>query len=341
MCFLMAGLDANRIFEVYTQDTGVKTYLIGYTGPGVTFFTNAPDKSLSTTASYQDIDISSNTGTDTAVGAIFTVTDSSASIYQYALRKKGSSDDLYWRIRPDTSTMFMIGVDGSELAEMKIENAAVDLHLTGYVTSGAVFFTDAVAKATATTAEYVDVDITADLLGSDVANGAILEIHDNGVSSNYAAALRPNGASYDYYADIRHSGAITAIDANDIFEQKIENTSVDLYLLGYTLACVGGTTLADHAAGQEPDRLEADSSVTGEEFFAFQLTNSSGSTVTLNGVEFQLSSINGMLQGDFDNFYIYVDADGSGDIEGGETRPPRCAPPKPRRPYPALPARSP
>ena len=26
-----------------------------------------------------------------------------------------------------------------------------------------------------------------------------------------------------------------------------------------------------------------------------------------------------MVQGDFDNFYIYVDADGSGDIEGGET----------------------
>jgi hypothetical protein len=78
-------------------------------------------------------------------------------------------------------------------------------------------------------------------------------------------------------------------------------------------------TLANHAAGQEPDRLEADSSVTGEEFFAFQITNSTGSTVTLNGVEFQLSSVDGMLQGDFDNFYIYVDADGSGDIEGSET----------------------
>ena len=108
--------------------------------------------------SYQDIDISGNTGTDTAIGAIFTVTDSSASVYQYALRKKGSSDDRYWRIRPDTSTMFMIGVDSSEVAQMKIENAAVDLHLTGYVTSGAVFFTDAVAKSTGTTGSYQDVN---------------------------------------------------------------------------------------------------------------------------------------------------------------------------------------
>jgi len=30
--WLMTGLNANRIFEVYTEDTGVTIYLIGYTG---------------------------------------------------------------------------------------------------------------------------------------------------------------------------------------------------------------------------------------------------------------------------------------------------------------------
>jgi len=78
-------------------------------------------------------------------------------------------------------------------------------------------------------------------------------------------------------------------------------------------------TLADHAEGQEPDRLNGNVTQTGVEVFAFQLANIIDATKTLNGLVFQLSSVNGMLQGDFDNFYVYVDADGSGDIEGGET----------------------
>ncbi len=42
-------------------------------------------------------------------------------------------------------------------------------------------------------------------------------------------------------------------------------------------------------AGQEPDRLNGDVSQTGVEVFAFQLSNSTGATVTLNGFVFQLS----------------------------------------------------
>ena len=45
--FFMIRVDADRIFEVYTQDTAVKTYLLGYTMPGVTFFTDAYNKSVS------------------------------------------------------------------------------------------------------------------------------------------------------------------------------------------------------------------------------------------------------------------------------------------------------
>ena len=40
---LMAGLDTNRTFEIYTQNLNVTFHLIGYTMEGVRFFTTAPD----------------------------------------------------------------------------------------------------------------------------------------------------------------------------------------------------------------------------------------------------------------------------------------------------------
>jgi hypothetical protein len=78
-------------------------------------------------------------------------------------------------------------------------------------------------------------------------------------------------------------------------------------------------TLADHAAGQEADKFAYASSVSGAELFAFKLTNNSASTVTVTQVQFQLSSVTGIVQGDFANLTIYVDANNDGAIGGGET----------------------
>jgi hypothetical protein len=231
--FLMTGVDSGRVLEVYEDDTAIKTYLIGYTMEGVTFFTNAVDKSLSTTGSYQDIDISGDTGAETAIGAILTVQNTTSSDV-YAVRKKGSTDDRYDAIKNSRSTSCLIGVDANEICQMKIAATTMDAYLVGYVTSGAVFFTNGVDKSTGTTGSYVDVDISADL-GSDDANGAILQIFSDGGSS-IEFGVRKNGASYDYYGLTKNEWAFTAIDANDIFEQKIGDTDKDLFLIGYTLA---------------------------------------------------------------------------------------------------------
>ncbi|MHC4218613.1 MAG: right-handed parallel beta-helix repeat-containing protein [Planctomycetota bacterium] len=231
--FLMTGVDAGRVLEVFEEDTAIKTYLIGYTMEGVTFFTNAIDKSLSTTGSYQDIDISGDTGAETAIGAILTVQNTDTS-NAYALRKNGSTDDHYDELKNSRTTSCLIGVDAGEICEMKIASTVIDAYLTGYVTSGAVFFTNSVNKSTGTTGSYVDVDITADL-GGDDANGAILQVFSDGGSS-LDFGVRNNGASYDYYGPTKNEWAYVAIDAGNIFEQKIETTDKDLFLIGYTLA---------------------------------------------------------------------------------------------------------
>ena len=237
--FLMAGVDGNRVFEVYTESTSVTTYLIGYTMGGVNFFLNALQKSLSLTTAWEDVDIGADTGADTAMGAIFTVVNTSASSREFGVRMKGSSDSRTNDLRLDTAVLSLIGVDTNEFAQFYREDAGVELYLTGYVTSGAVFFMNAVDKSTATTGSYVGVNITGDV-GSDNANGAILEIAN---VNTRRTALRRNGALYDFYQDMSHTWALTAIDAANIFEQKIEVDDADLFLTGYTLACVTPSTI--------------------------------------------------------------------------------------------------
>jgi hypothetical protein len=81
----------------------------------------------------------------------------------------------------------------------------------------------------------------------------------------------------------------------------------------------GTLSLGNHVAGQETDKFTTGSSVTGAELFAFKLTNTTDSTVTVKKVLFPLSAVIGISQGDFANLELYVDANNDGTIGGGET----------------------
>lgn len=239
--FYMVGVDAGRIFEVFQDSATITTYLVGYTGNGVTFFLNAINKSFDAPLnSYQPISIAADTGGDTAIGAIFNINNLFSSGTAYGLRHPSSGLDIYNETRAESFHTQVVGVDGSEVAEAKIGNAQLDIYLTGYITSGAVFFTTPLNKSTATLEPtYVDVDITGDI-GADDANGVFLEFNEVGNASRNVA-VRMNGETYDlgYYNEMRHHGAFTAIDGSDIFEQKIQWDDMDLYMHGYTLASCG------------------------------------------------------------------------------------------------------
>jgi hypothetical protein len=231
--FYMIGVDGSRVFECYIENAAVLAYLVGYTTSGVTFFTNAVDHSNNAgDANFHDIDISADTGADTAIGAIFILKNFSGSARNYALRKKGSTDNRNDGLMAGHATMAMIGVNTSEICEIKNLNTNVDAFLVGYVTSGAVFFDNGVNLATATTASYVDTDITSSIASTDRATGAILELYG---SSPANCAVRIKGGAYDYYKLMHHGFGICAVDNGDVFEQKISSTNMDLYLLGYTV----------------------------------------------------------------------------------------------------------
>ena len=57
----------------------------------------------------------------------------------------------------------------------------------------------------------------------------------------------------------------------------------------------------------------------GRRVFAFKLINNTGSPVTVTQLQFQLSSVSGIAQGDVGNFLIYQDDDNNGAIALSET----------------------
>ena len=117
-------------------------------------------------------------------------------------------------------------------------------------------------------------------------------------------------------ATAEHAATLAGTDTASADHSSIINRQV---IVVASLVPFREVSLADHAAGQETDRFGTESAVTGAELFAFKLTNNTGSTITVDEVVFQLSSVTGISDTDFANLTIYVDDNGDGTIDGGET----------------------
>lgn len=235
--FFFVGVDANRIFEIFTVNIlNVNVYLTGYFGSEVVFFDNYTAKTI-TTGSYQDIDISADTGTDTAIGAIFSVVNESISARQASLRKKGSTDDFKRYLNQYFNACSIIGVDENEICQGYIGDTSVKLRLIGYIKSGAVFNTNATNITPSTAASWVD--LTALPAG---ASGGFIQM---AVSGDSKCGLRPNGSTENIVRFIRGTAwAIVKCDNDRIIEGYKENTDVSFYLTGYSIASGDATIVA-------------------------------------------------------------------------------------------------
>jgi hypothetical protein len=168
-------------------------------------------------------------------------------------------------------------VDGSEVYQVYHGHLTEqESYLYGYVTSGVVMFDNAVDHSTATTGSYVDVDITSDI-GTDDATGAIVHLfQDTGAE----VALRKNGVSHDQYWEVEnHQYGIVEIDDQDIFEQKIFNANVDLFLTGYALQCAVSATTQYRSVGTNTGDLASGDGITVK-----ATVSSGGTTVTFTGL---------------------------------------------------------
>lgn len=222
------GCDASGIFEANIA-SGVTIELFGYfNGANEAFFTNAVDKSTASTSSWVDVNISSDTGANTAIGAFFEWS-STASNDNVKLRNNGSTDARTGdRIRKHMWAV--IGVDGSEICEQWIDNTTADLFLLGYIKSAATFHVNATDRSLTGTATWTD-------LGALPA-GAIGGFYEVAAGQDLTYGFRKNGSSENISNKVTLEQAYGMIecDASGIVEGIISSTTVDFWELGYLTA---------------------------------------------------------------------------------------------------------
>jgi hypothetical protein len=219
------GVDANRVFQVKGQ-WGIGTwslYLIGYTTAGVTFFTNAYDKSLGSTGSW--IDINCSVQAPGAIGLIIEINHDN-TLYDVGLRKKGSTDA---RTNPEYGKnleMAILGCDVNQTVQGYISSLFLDFFLIGYITGGATFNTNAVDTSLTSTGSWV-------ALPNSPGGKAIVFYEVVSAGGPFYFGLRPKGSAENiYYYCYYHTWAYSpAYKGNDV-EGKIENLAVDFFVIG-------------------------------------------------------------------------------------------------------------
>lgn len=234
------GVDENRVLELYVTANGgsnhATIWLAGYFTDDAVFFTNAPDKSLGATGSWIDIDISGDTGGDTAIGAILEIPHPGGNI-DWGLRKNGSSDNRvtgYW----PRHTAAIIGCDGSEIFEGQITHTDVDFFLMGYITKESTFITNATNLSLVGTGSWID--LAALPAGG---TGGFIEVIMGDETQNYG--LRENGSGETILGrSMDHMWGMVEADGSRLIEGQISNTNVDFFLVGYSEAAAAPPTVA-------------------------------------------------------------------------------------------------
>lgn len=233
--WIAVGVDSNNIFEVYTQDIDVEFWLTGYVESDEGgFFTNKIDYLPASDYSWTDIDISSDTGTDTASVAFFDMQTSTGDWTDAVLRENGSTDS---RRRGLISWVGgAMSVDSNEILEAYYAETTSSerLDLSGYLTEDAAStITNAVDYSTDTTASWVNTDLSADLPDTSV---FALHHFSPSTGSEFTGTARKPGSTELNDTSNRiqsyHNYGFTQVDSTPAVDQYIGDTAMDFYVWG-------------------------------------------------------------------------------------------------------------
>ncbi|MEE8234562.1 MAG: hypothetical protein V3R41_07760, partial [Gammaproteobacteria bacterium] len=227
----MIGIDENQIFQANVQNTTLQDiFLVGYTQSGVTFFDDAKDKSLATTGQWTAIDISGDTGTDTAIAAIIEIDGQFSQ--QSGLRNANSTDN---RLRDARHSWAIVGVNSTEEFEGHITDTNIDFFLVGYVTKGATFFVNATDKSLSSLNSWLDIDISGDTV-SETANGAFIEVIGPATGDRHFGLRKADTSENILEGVVFHPWGFVETNRTEVLEGQINNANVDFFLNGYSHA---------------------------------------------------------------------------------------------------------
>lgn len=249
------GVDSNDTFEVYRGADDYELWLVAYvTSDEGASFTNAIDKTPGTEDAFTDVDVSGDTGADTAVLAFFRVVNTgTAGTRNIGYRENGSADSLFGQHFSNENAWFAVGLDGSEICEIAVNNSGAvyddSIYLIGYLTANVTWQTNASDHSQDTTGSYQSTDLSGTIPSGN--DGAMVILPEAGAGIGQTsqpeadADVRRTGSTIDRSGkvyDPRGVWAFVPLDAGRTMEQFISATDMDLKLLGWTQAPAGTAT---------------------------------------------------------------------------------------------------
>ncbi len=234
LAFGFCGIDSNKKLEVKLQRAVTAFELIGYFEGETSFFTNAVDITPSSAQVWESTDISSHTGTDTAIAALILADTNTAG--DFGARKNGSTDT--YKFDADGKAHLIIGVDATEI--MEVWSNSHDVKLLGYMTHGVSMNTNSTDIKPVSNNTWTTQNLSASATGAIVLSG-----HTTNIDPQEDWGVRQTGSGLNWFGDFNEAMGfgICNVNASQQIDTYIEDTTDTVFrLLGEFRAIgTGGT----------------------------------------------------------------------------------------------------
>ena len=234
-------VDSNLLIQGYIENTNIDFKLRGYTlGSDPSYFSNPPDVTPATKGQWETVDVTANVDSD-ADGVILFVDSTEGGEKEYALREMGSTfldpsgpdKNLLSRY---SNTMYLVGINAADQFQVWLEEVlTMKIYLIGQTKGSVIYNLEDVAVADPTTGSWQEVDAD-DYNIPAAANGIFFRVGDSGSSTK--AGFRHGDSTDDWNGDIEketHLFAGTGINADNVWDEYLENSNLDVYIAAYTV----------------------------------------------------------------------------------------------------------
>ncbi len=323
--------DASSQIQHYASNTtDVSFVLLGYWGCGT--YVEVFDFFDVTAGAWTDVNLSSFGVGPGEMAEILITNQNGGTAYDGGVRTNGSALNRRVVIQssPDGLDAITMVVQADATANATIEayaghNLRIDFYVMGYWTSAPGPYVEKFSDvgSPGSNATWTDLNLSGyGVGGGDVAeflfsNHVTTEENEMGVRTNGSSISRLLNLRQEDNTDGDFGRMHVAADNSSIVEfyhQRITDTH-KFYLLGYWDV---GVQLEDHAAGQVSDAFHEHGTETNAELFAFNFIPCAGG-MTVTQLVFRISSISGLVNGDWSGLELVKDTNINGHIGIGET----------------------
>ncbi|MBQ10973.1 MAG: hypothetical protein CMJ45_05425 [Planctomyces sp.] len=230
-------VDTNAVIQGYIENTQVDFKLRGYTlGSDPSYFSVPPDITPVTSDAWTIVDVSANVDNDSD-GVILFLDSIQSAKREYGVREHGSSFDITNRELEDYgNTMYLVGLDALDQFEVFIENVAhVQVYLVGQTKGSVVYNLEDVLVADPSIGSWQAIEAS-DYNVPEAANGVFLCVESTGADeiSGFVHGDSTDTWTPDVGGDT-HMMAGTGISADNLWDEYLEDTDVDVYIAAYTI----------------------------------------------------------------------------------------------------------